>query len=221
MAAQHRHRRPRSVRTLPAGPAGSTAWAALVLAGAATSATLGGTAQADPSPTVDGVKAEVDRLHRQAEEAAEAHHAAGERARTAERRLEGLRDRAARTTAEANTARHTLGAVATAQYRSGTGSPVLRLALSDSPEQYLRHAAAAEQAGARQAHVLGQLQSRLREVRQLRAEAAKRTAEIHEAQRAARDHRRSAEAKLARAQRLLDRLTADQRARVLDAPAPA
>ncbi|MBB1252851.1 C40 family peptidase [Streptomyces sp. OF3] len=221
MAAQHRHRRPRSVRTLPAGPAGSTAWAALVLAGAATTTTLGGgAAQAEPKPTVDGVKAEVDRLHRQAEEAAEAHHAAGDRARTAERRLEGLRDRAARTTAEANKARRTLGAVATAQYRSGTGSSVLRLALSESPEQYLRHAAAAEQAGARQAHVLGQLQSRLREVRQLRAEAAKRTAEVQEARRTAREHRRSAETKLARAQRLLDRLTAEQRARVLDAPAP-
>lgn len=88
------HRRPRQ-RAKGGGRARTAA--TITLAGAATATGLGGTTvHADPQPTAAQVRAKVDKLYQEAEVATEKYNGAKEKADAAERRLEDLRDEAAR-----------------------------------------------------------------------------------------------------------------------------
>ncbi|WBB64500.1 NlpC/P60 family protein [Streptomyces sp. WMMC500] len=188
---------------------------ALALVGAATATALGGFAQADPRPTPAEVRAKVDRLHHEAEQAVEEYNGVAEKAERTERALDDLRDEAARKTARLNDARNALGSFATAQYRNGTADPTVQLALSAEPEEYLRRAALLERVGHRQAGALAGVGRQLREVEQVRAEAGDRLAELKDARAELKRHKSAIEAKLAEARRLLDTLTAEQRDAVL------
>jgi cell wall-associated NlpC family hydrolase len=190
---------------------------ALALVGAATATALGGFAHADPRPAPAEVKAEVDRLHHEAEQAVEKYNGVAEKADRAERDLDDLRDEAARKTARLNDARDALGSFATAQYRNGTADPTVQLALSAAPEDYLRRAALLERVGSRQAAALTGVGRQLREVEQVRAEAGERLAELKDARAELRRHKDAIGGKLAEARRLLDALTPEQRDAVLGA----
>ncbi|MGI5349333.1 NlpC/P60 family protein [Streptomyces sp. CA-250714] len=227
--ASHRKPSPHPL-AVPAARAALT----LVLAGAAGATSFQGTGHAQPDPQPEPpprsqpkpamaqVKAEVDRLHRDAERATEAYNGAHRKSRTAQRRLESLRDEAARRQERLNASRDRLGTYATAQYRDGSGvDPALRLALSSAPADYLERAAIAERAGDRQAAVVKRTAAQTRQLAQLRKEAAGVSAEFAEAAAGARRHKRTVQGKLRSAQRLLDRLTPRQRAAVLDEYAPA
>ncbi|OMI33378.1 C40 family peptidase [Streptomyces sparsogenes] len=203
------HRKPKQ-RSLTGG----TAWtaAAVALAGAAATA-MGGTGHADTRPTPAQVQAKVDRYQREAEEANEKYNGAKEQADEARQALDELRDEAARRTARLNAARNALGAFAAAQYRSGTVSPTLQLALSSSPEQYLRRASLAERAGSRRAAAVASIARQTRQLRRLRGEARHTLDQLRACQGALARHKRDSREKLAAAEALLDRLTAEQRRR--------
>ncbi|WP_445515135.1 NlpC/P60 family protein [Streptomyces sp. NEAU-174] len=221
------HRKPKQ-RSLTSGTA--RAAALLALTGAASATLLDGTGHAENRLTPAQVKAKVDEYQREAEEATERYNGAREKADKARRTLDALRDQAARRTTRLNTARNALGAFATAQYRSGTIAPALQLALSSSPEQYLQRASLVERAGSRQAALIATIGRQERKLRQVRGEAADRLAALRASRAAAAHHKRTVQEKLAAADRLLDRLTLEQRQRLLaardgdkaaDAPAPA
>nr|WP_245979491.1 NlpC/P60 family protein [Streptomyces diacarni] len=235
--ASHRKPPPRP-RPLTAARAALT----LALTGITGATALGGTAHADKAPAdrapageapagealtdgeaptdKAGVKAKVDRLHREAESATEAYNGARSQAEAARDELESLRDEAARTQAGLNTARAALGGYAAQQYREGSGvAPTLRLALSASPSDYLEHAALAERVADRRSTALRRTAARTRQLAQLRKEAAGASAELDRSADAARGHKSAVQRKLHAAQRLLDTLTAQQRADVLGAPA--
>lgn len=203
------HRKPKQ-RSLTGG----TAWtaAAVALAGAAATA-MGGTGHADTRPTPAQVQAKVDRYQREAEEANEKYNGAREKADEARQALDELRDEAARRTARLNAARNALGAFAAAQYRSGGVSPTLQLALSSSPEQYLRRASLAERAGSRRAAAVASIARQTRQLRRLRGEARHTLDRLRACQGALARHKRDSRKKLAAAEALLDRLTAEQRRR--------
>ncbi|MGY0060804.1 NlpC/P60 family protein [Streptomyces sp. LZ34] len=202
------HRKPKQ-RSLTGG----TAWtAAVALAGAAATA-MSGTGHAETRPTPAQVKAKVDQYQREAEEANEKYNGAKEKAGEARQALDKLRDEAARKTARLNASRNALGAFAAAQYRSGTVAPTLQLALSSSPEQYLRRASLADRAGSRQAAAVAGLARQARKLRQVRGEAQDRLGQLRGAQAALARHKGVARKKLAAAEALLDRLTDEQRRR--------
>ncbi|OEV00692.1 hypothetical protein AN217_26095 [Streptomyces qinglanensis] len=216
--ASHRKPTPRpfAAFTVPAVRTALT----LVLAGAAGAASLQGPASAQPrtpQPGTARVKAKVDRLHREAERATEAYNGAQEKARNARTRLEELGDEAARRQRKLNASRRALGSYAAAQYRDGSGvDPALRLVLTAAPEDYLERAAATERAGDRQAAAVRRAAHRRRQLAQVREEAAGVSAELAEAAERTRRHKRTVRSKLQQAQRLLDELTAEQRAAVLE-----
>ncbi|MBI0375826.1 C40 family peptidase [Streptomyces albiflaviniger] len=221
------HRKPKQ-RSLTSGTA--RAAALLALTGAASATLLDGTGHAENRLTPAQVKAKVDEYQREAEEATERYNGAREKADKARRTLDALRDQAARRTTRLNTARNALGAFATAQYRSGTIAPALQLALSSSPEQYLQRASLVERAGSRQAALIATIGRQERKLRQVRGEAADRLAALRASRAAAAHHKRTVQEKLAAADRLLGRLTLEQRQRLLAArdgdkaagsPAPA
>ncbi|WP_406862622.1 C40 family peptidase [Streptomyces sp. HUAS MG47] len=202
------HRKPKQ-RTL-GGPAARTA-AGLALAGAATATLLDGAAHATPRPTPAKVKADVDRLYREAEEATERYNGAKEKADATRRALDGLRDEAARRTSRLNSARTALGSAAAAQYRSGGLDPAVQLALSSDPDQYLERAALAEHVGQRQAVAIASVRRELTEIGRLRAESTGRLADLRRHEAALGRHKSTVQSKLASARTLLARLTAEQR----------
>ncbi len=212
------HRKPKRHR--PYALTGSTARTAatLALAGAATGTALEGTGHAAPRPTPAEVKTQVDRYYQEAEAAAEQYNGAREKARAAQDSLDELRDEAARRTEGLNAARNALGAYATAQYREGGLSPAVRLALSSSPDQYLDRASIADHMAGRQAAALKRVEQELRGVRQVRNAADVQLARLKDSQTELGAHKRSAEKKLDAAKRLLDELTAQQRASLQNDP---
>ncbi|MFI6108195.1 NlpC/P60 family protein [Streptomyces sp. NPDC051310] len=198
---------------LSGSAAGRTALT-LVLAGAATATVLEGAGHADPRLTPAQVRARVDRLHQEAEEATERYNGAKEKADEARASLDALRDEAARRTERLNAARNGLGSIATAQYRDGGLGlgPVLQLALSADPDRYLDSAAFARLAGDRQADAVAAVRHELAEIAQVRAESGGHLREL-EARRAELSRHKSAiRGKLAAAEKLLARLTAAERA---------
>ncbi|MFE5157035.1 NlpC/P60 family protein [Streptomyces sp. NPDC056697] len=208
------HRKPKQ-RSLTSSTA--RAAALLALTGAASVTLLDGTGHAENRLTPAQVKARVDQYQRQAEEATERYNGAKDKADKAHAALDALRDQAARRTTRLNAARNALGAFATAQYRSGTIAPALQLALSSSPGQYLQRASLAERAGNRQAALIASVGRQERKLRQVRGEAADRLAALRASQTAAAHHKRTVQERLAAADRLLDRLTLEQRQRLLAA----
>lgn len=205
--AAHRKPRPRPI-------AGAAAWTAAGLT-LATAGALHGSAIADPQPTAAEVQERVDTLHHEAEEATERYNGATESAEQAQDELDRLRDRAARSTAELNRSRDALGAHAAAEYRSGGLSPTLQLALASKPDDYLSRASVLERAAERQGGTALRLEQQLAGIEELRSEAAGQTEALRAAQREARRERTEVQGKLEEAERLLDRLTAEERERVL------
>ncbi|MFI8487034.1 C40 family peptidase [Streptomyces rubrogriseus] len=204
------HRRPRQ-RAKGGGRARTAA--TITLAGAATATGLGGTTvHADPQPTAAQVRAKVDKLYQEAEVATEKYNGAKEKADAAERRLEDLRDEAARKEYRLNSAREALGSVAAAQYRSGGLDPALQLALSSDPDRYLDGAAFAERAGSRQQAEVGRVRKELRGIEQLRGAARVEAASLKSRRAELKRHRETVTGKLEKAHRLLARLTTEERA---------
>ncbi|MFE9563480.1 NlpC/P60 family protein [Streptomyces sp. NPDC006487] len=208
------HRKPRQ-RPLTGGTARSsvrTTAATLALAGAATATAFEGTSHADPQPTPSQVKSEMDRLYEEAEAATDRYNGAKEKADEAQRALDGLRDETARKTDRLNTARSALGSLAATQYRSGTLGAAVQLAMSDDPQEYLDRAALITRAGNRNAADLSAVRRGLDEVGKLKDQAAGRLAELRARQRELAGHKAEIEEKLTAAQRLLTKLTAEERA---------
>ncbi|MFJ9208168.1 NlpC/P60 family protein [Streptomyces sp. NPDC102264] len=203
------HRKPRQ-RTLT-GPAGRTA-ATLALAGAATVTAFDGPAHAEPQLTPAQVKAKVDALYEQAETATERYNGTKVKADKARTALTQLRDEATRRTERLNNSRNALGSIASAQYRAGGLDPAVQLALSSSPEEYLEGASLAERAGSRQAARITAIRRELARIAELRARADGRLTELSASQSELARHKSAIQEKIGSAQRLLDRLTAPQRA---------
>ncbi|MEU8464341.1 NlpC/P60 family protein [Streptomyces sp. NPDC029003] len=203
------HRKPRQ-RPLSGGTVRTAA--TLVLAGAATATAFEGTSLADPQPTPAQVKAEVDRLYGEAEEATEQYNGAKVKADEAERELSALREESARKADRLNTARRSLGSLAATQYRSGGLGPALQLAMSTDPQDYLERASLLTRAGDRTAAEVASVRRGLDEVGQLRDKAAGRLADLRARQGELDRQKAVIDGKIDAARRLLARLTAEERA---------
>ncbi|MEU1255509.1 NlpC/P60 family protein [Streptomyces chartreusis] len=160
----------------------------------------------------DDTRAKVDRLYEEAEKATEAYNKADERADALREQVGRAQDRIARQQEHINSKRDVLGSLAGAQYRSGGLDPSLALLLSDDPEDYLDKAAALARITAHQAGELKELQDAMRELAQERAEASGKLVELEKSRKAVAGHKRTVERKLAEARRLLNSLTASDRA---------
>ncbi|MEU1279075.1 NlpC/P60 family protein [Streptomyces sp. NPDC005805] len=202
------HRRP-SQTGLASG-----ARATVLTAAAATAAAALGTAPAvaEPGDRATATRADVDRLHTEAERATERFNAAGERADRLRERVADAQDRVARGQERINELRDALGSVAGAQYRSGGVDPGLALFLSADPDSYLDRASVLGRVGERQSGALAALRSEQRDLAQERAEVSRDLTELERSRAAVARHKRTVEGKLAEARRLLNRLPDEERA---------
>ncbi|WP_323375657.1 NlpC/P60 family protein [Streptomyces sp. RB17] len=205
------HRKPRQ-RSM-GGHTARTA-ATLALAGAATATGFDGTGHAEPQLTPAQVKAKVDKLYQEAEAATEKYDGVKEKADTTQRRLNALRDETARKQQNLNTARDALGSFAAAQYREGGFAPTWQLALSGDPDRYLDDAAFMERADDRQAAAVSRVRGQLREIEQLRGAARLELTSLRSRQAELQRQKKTINAKLDEARRLLAGLTPQQRSEV-------
>ncbi|MGW7415985.1 NlpC/P60 family protein [Streptomyces sp. NPDC054863] len=206
------HRKPKQ-RSLSTARSARTTAVTLALAGAAGATALEGTAQAEPTLTPAQIKSKIDKLYHDAEAATEAYNGVQEKAERTKKSLGQLRDEAARKTEQLNSARGSLGALAASQYRTGGIEPALQVALTSNPDQYLERAAIAGRASDRQAvKVLG-AQRQVAEIARLRGSAGQRFSELAEQQGELKKQKAKIQEKISGAEKLLSRLTADDRAR--------
>ncbi|MFE0462926.1 NlpC/P60 family protein [Kitasatospora sp. NPDC058965] len=194
--------------------------ARVVVLTAAAAASVALTAQgawADPQPTTDDVKTQVDGLNAQAERAAEQYDGAKEKADGLRVQASQLQDQVARTQAQVIQLEEGLAAVAGQQYREDGVDPSVQLMLGSDPDGYLERAAIQHQTSISEAQALKTLQQAERSLQQQKQDAAATLAQLDTTTTALNNAKDQAQAKLRQSQALLDSLTASQRAALLAA----
>ncbi|MDH6227341.1 MULTISPECIES: C40 family peptidase [Streptomyces] len=199
------HRRPKQP---------SRARVTVLTTAAAAAVVLGGnSAQAAPAkPSKGEVKEKVDKLHEEAEQATEKYNGAKEKQKKLEKEIDSLQDNVARGQEELNELRDAIGLAAAAQYRSGTIDSSMQLFLSADPDDYLDKASTLDQLSNQQVEALAEIQDKQRELAQQRQEATTKMEDLSETTEELGKRQKEVKAKLAEAQKLLNTLTAAERA---------
>ncbi|MFD5626241.1 MULTISPECIES: NlpC/P60 family protein [unclassified Streptomyces] len=204
------HRRPKQPSRTRVTVLTTAAAAAVVLSANA--------ANAAPSekPTVDDVKSKVDKLYEQAEQATEKYNGAKEKQEKLQKEIDTLQDNVARGQSDLNDLRDGLGSMATAQYRTGGIDPSVQLFLSADPDDYLDKASTMDQLSNQQVETLKKVQEKQRSLAQQRSEASEKLKDLADTRTELAKKKTEVQGKLADAQKLLNTLTAAEKA-ALDA----
>ncbi|MFJ5259212.1 NlpC/P60 family protein [Streptomyces sp. NPDC088387] len=188
----------------------------LTTAAAAAVAISSQAAQAAPSekPTKDEVKAKVDKLYEEAEQATEKYNGAKEKQEKLQKEISTIQDNVARGQEEVNELREGLGSMASAQYRSGGIDESVQLFLSADPDDYLDKASTLDQLSNQQVDALKKIQDKQRELAQDRSEASEKLTDLSSTRTELGKKKNEVQAKLAEAQKLLNSLTAAEKAAI-------
>jgi peptidoglycan DL-endopeptidase CwlO len=186
----------------------------LTTAAAAAVALTSQAANAAPSekPSKDEVKAKVDKLYEQAEQATEKFNGAKEKQEKLQKEISTIQDNVARGQEELNELRDSIGLAAAAQYRTGSIDSSVQLFLSSDPDDYLDKASTMDQLSAQQVEALKKIQDKQRELAQERAEAAEKLKDLSSTRTELGKKKKQVQSKLAEAQKLLNTLTAAEKA---------
>lgn len=186
----------------------------LTTAAAAAVALSANAANAAPSEKLgkDEVKAKVDKLYEQAEQATEKYNGAKEKQQKLQKEISTIQDNVARGQQELNKLRDSLGSLATAQYRSGGIDSSVQLFLSSNPDDFLDKASTLDQLSSQQVEALKKIQDKQRELAQERAEAAEKLKDLAATRTELGNKKKEVQGKLADAQKLLNTLTAKEKA---------
>ncbi|MEV0192599.1 NlpC/P60 family protein [Kitasatospora purpeofusca] len=195
-------------------PPGRARLAVLTTAMAGGVVLTAGPAQAEPTPGLATVKEEVDRLNEEAEQSIERYNGFQEKQQKLQGEAGRIQEKVARGQDAMNELRTQLGAVAADQYRNGGLDPSVQLMLDSDPGAYLARAAAQNQVVDSQAALLRQALAEQRRLDQDRAEATATLAQLDQAATALAGEKKAVQDKLAKAQALLNKLSAADRARI-------
>ncbi|MFH8532234.1 NlpC/P60 family protein [Streptomyces tendae] len=186
----------------------------LTTAAAAAVALSSQAANAAPSekPSKDEVKAKVDKLYEEAEQATEKYNGAKEKQEKLQKEISTIQDNVARGQEELNELRDGLGSMASAQYRSGGIDPSLQLFLSADPDNYLDKASTLDQLSGQQVEALKKIQTKQRDLAQQRSEASEKLKDLSATRTELGKKKKQVQGKLSSAQKLLNTLTAQEKA---------
>lgn len=186
----------------------------LAVTAAATTAlaiTAAGGAHAVPTPDKQAVKAQVDQLFAEAEQASEKSNAA----EADQARLQGeasiLQQQVAEGQEALNRMQGQLASLAAAEYRSGGMDASVQLMLSSDPAHYLTRARTLGQAAEQRTASLHEVVEQQRRLDQRRAEATGKLTELDSVRQALAQHKQEVQERLKRAQALLNTLGARER----------
>ncbi|MFF2039202.1 NlpC/P60 family protein [Kitasatospora sp. NPDC058170] len=200
------HRRPKQA---------SRARISVLTAAAATAVALSAqvSAHAAPNPSKkEDVKAQIDQLNEEQEQAAEKYNGAKERTDQLRKQADQLQDQVARGQDQMTQLQAGLAEVAGAQYRTGGIDPSVQLMLSSDPSGYLDKASSVQQASSSQAEALKGLQDQQRRLDQQKTEAAAVLASLDNTTKELNQAKADVNQKLRDAQALLNSLSAADRA---------
>jgi cell wall-associated NlpC family hydrolase len=198
------HRRPKQASRTRVTVFTATAAAAVALSSQA--------ANADTKPTVKTVKAKVDALYTEAEQATEKYDGANAQQKTLQKQVDELQSEVAREQGDLNKLQDQLGSLASAQYRSGGIDESMQLLLSSNPDDYLSKASTLDQLSSKQAEALKQIAEKKRTLDQQKAEAASKLSELDATRAELASKKKAVQAKYQQATKLLNSLTAAQKA---------
>ena len=197
---------------------------ALGAAGLATAtavSVLPGVATAAPSPTPGEVAREIARLDLQAQTATEDFAEAQLALAEAERRSALMSSRIEREQARLDEARREISSLMSATYRSGGHARLVSLVRDGDPQRFLDRAASLDHLARSQADALAEAETARHRLEAANAAAAAEIAAQRAAARRVADDKARIEKALAEQRELLDRLQAEERARVVAAQAAA
>ncbi|MEU6475636.1 NlpC/P60 family protein [Streptomyces sp. NPDC047017] len=186
----------------------------LTTAAAAAVAISAQAANAAPSekPSKDEVKSKVDKLYEEAEQATEKYNGAKEKQDQLQKDISTIQDNVARGQQDLNKLRDGIGSMAAGQYRTGGIDPSLQLFLSSNPDDYLDKASTLDQVSGQQVDALKKIQDKQRELAQERAEASAKLKDLAATRTELGNKKKEVQGKLAEAQKLLNSLTAAEKA---------
>ncbi|MEU2617817.1 NlpC/P60 family protein [Streptomyces sp. NPDC007157] len=200
------HRRPKQPSRARVTMLTSVAAAAVALSANAANAAPG------EKPSKDEVKAKVDALYEEAEQATEKLDGAQEKQAALEKQINTLQDSVARGQQALNTLRDGLGSMASAQYRTGGIDPSVALFLSSNPDDYLDKASMMDQLSGQQVEALKKIQAKQRELAQQRSEASGKLKDLADVRADYAEKKQEVQSKLSAARKLLNSLTAKEQA---------
>lgn len=200
------HRRPKQPSRTRVTVLTATAAAAVALTSQA--------ANAAPKPSKSEVKAKVDKLYEEAGLATDHYNGAKEKQKKLESEIGDLQDKVARGQDDLNELRSGLGTLAGQQYRSGGIDPSVQLFLSSDPDNYLDKASTLDSLSAQQLESLKKVQEKQRTLAQERAEASQKLKDLADTRTELGKKKDQVQGKLAEARKLLNTLTAEQRAKM-------
>ncbi|MGX1546427.1 NlpC/P60 family protein [Streptomyces adustus] len=209
------HRRPKQPSRARVTVLTTAAAAAVVLSA------QGANAAPSEKPTKDEVKSKVDKLYEEAEQATEKYNGAKEKQEKLQKEISTIQDNVARGQGDLNELRDSMGLAAAAQYRTGSIDSSLQLFLSADPDDYLDKASTLDQLSGQQVEALKKIQEKQRELAQERAEASDKLKDLASTRTELGKKKQEVQAKLAEAQKLLNTLTAKEKAALADADARA
>ncbi|CAG6391580.1 NlpC/P60 family protein [Streptomyces cocklensis] len=167
-----------------------------------------------PQPSIAEVKAKVDALMHQAEVATETYNGAKEKTTAQNATVNRLLAQAAQKTQALNDSRRVLGQYAAAQYRSGGDDSTGRYLMASDPQDLMDQTHMADVLGKRQKSAVDSYRVQQAAATQQRIEAAKSLATLTTQQAQLRAAKADVQTKLGAAQKLLNSLTAQEKARL-------
>lgn len=200
------HRRPKQPSRARVTVLTATAAAAVALTSQAANATP------NEKPSKDEVKSKVDKLYEDAGRATDRYNGAKEKQEKLEKEIGELQDKVARGQEDLNDLRGGLGSMASAQYRSGGLDPSVQLFLSADPDDYLDKASTMDQLSGQQVEALKKVQEKQRTLAQERKEASDKLKDLADTRKELGKKKKEVQSKLGAAQKLLNTLTAKEKA---------
>ncbi|MER8105739.1 NlpC/P60 family protein [Kitasatospora sp. NPDC094016] len=173
-----------------------------------------GTAHAEPTPNLASVKEQVDKLNEEAEQAVEQFNGFQEKQQKLQGDAGRIQEKVARGQEAMNELRSQLGAVAADQYRTNGIDPSFQLMLDSDPAAYLERASVQNHLADSQISLLKQAQNEQRKLDQDRAEATATLAQLDSVGTELGEKKKQIQAKLAQAQGMLNKLSAEDRAKI-------
>ncbi len=172
------------------------------------------TGQADPKPTLDQVRAQVDALQTQAEIAAERYNDARDKLGAARRALSTADKSVARQQAKYVSTTRSMGGYAAELYRQGGLDPSVQALLASSPEDFLAGTALAQTYTAQQVAALRAVARERAVLEERKADASVELQRTTALESAVETQKQAIDDKVAESKRLLDSLEAQERARL-------
>ncbi|MFJ2636839.1 NlpC/P60 family protein [Streptomyces sp. NPDC087422] len=209
------HRKARAAILSTPGPRAAVG---ITTAALATVTLFAESASAEPAkpkqPSIAEVKAKVDGLTHQAEVATEKYNGIKESTDAQNAKVNRLLEQAAKKTQALNDSRRVLGQYAAAQYRTGGDDSTGRYLLATDPQSMLDQVHLSDVLGKRQQKAVESYRVQQAAATQQRIEAAKSLATLTTQQGELRTAKRDVQAKLGEAQKLLNSLNAQEKARL-------